>query len=115
MQANDDDATLTQMASAWFYLAIGGSKYEEAFYVFQELIDKYGESVPLLNGIAVASMHQGKYSQASSYLVSAVSKKNNDPDTLVNMIVCAQLNFKPKEVVERYIRELKKHGPQHPW
>lgn len=115
LQSIDDDATLAQLASAWVYLAVGGTKYEEAFFIFQELIDKYGETVPLLNGIAVAAMHQGNYSQASSYLVSALSKKNNDPNTLVNMIVCAQLSFKPQEVIGRYLRELKKNGPQHPW
>ena len=69
----------------------GGPKYEEAYYIYQELIEKYGETVPLLNGISVALMHQGNYSQASSYLVSALGKSASNPDTLVNMIVCAQV------------------------
>jgi len=115
MQQIDDDATLTQLANALVYLAVGGTKYQEAFYIFQELIDKYGETVPLLNGIAVALMHQQEYSQASSYLVTALSKSSGNPDTLVNMIVCAQLLHKPAEVVGRYLRELRKNAPDNAW
>ena len=93
----------------------GGSKYEEAYYIFHELIDKYGETVPLLNGIAVALMHQGNYEQASTFLVTALGKSNGDGDTLVNMIVCSQHLAKPAGVMARYQRELRKHAPQHPW
>lgn len=115
MQGADDDATLSQLANAWVYLSIGGTKYEEAYYIFQELIDKYGETVPLLNGIAVALMHQGNYTQASTFLVTALSKSGSNPDTLVNMIVCSQHLAKPEEVINRYLRELRKFAPQHPW
>mmetsp|Transcript_18531 Transcript_18531/g.27107 ORF Transcript_18531/g.27107 Transcript_18531/m.27107 type:complete len:295 (+) Transcript_18531:123-1007(+) len=115
MQSIDDDATLSQLANAWVFLAVGGTKYEESYYIFQELIDKYGETVPLLNGIAVALMHQGNYDQASPFLVTALSKNGGNPDTLVNMIVCAQHLSKPTEVINRYLRELRKHAPQNPW
>ena len=84
----DDAKTLTWLMGIF---AVGGPKYEEAYYIFQELIDKFGETVPLLNGIAVACMHQGNYDQASGYLVSALGKNGSNPDTLVNMIVCAQV------------------------
>ena len=115
MQEIDDDATLTQLSNAWAYLAVGGTKYEEAYYIFQELIDKYGETVPLLNGIAVSLMYQGNFTQASTFLVTALSKSASSADTLVNMIVCSQHLAKPAEVTNRYLRELRKYAPQHAW
>jgi len=117
MQKIDDDSTLTQLALGWVNLAMGGSKYQEAAYVFQELIDKYGATVRLLNGLAVASMHMGNYSEAKESLVDALSKDNSDADTLVNMCACLQFlnkTIQPNPMM-RYVRDLRKAHPSHPW
>jgi len=89
LQKMDDDHSLTQLCRAWTFVAMGGSKYQEASYIFEELCQKYGETVPLLNGLAVTQMHLGKLALAEETLLNASGKSNKNPDTLVNMIVCA--------------------------
>jgi coatomer protein complex subunit epsilon len=69
MKSVDEDCTLTMLASAYIHLSLGTAKgSQDATYVFEELIDKYGGSALLLNNLAVAKMHQGHYDEAESSL-----------------------------------------------
>ena len=67
-EAVDEDATLTQLVGAWINLHKGGENTKEAAYTYEELIDKFGSSLTLLNGLAVAKMHQKDYDEAQKRL-----------------------------------------------
>uniref|UniRef100_A0A7S2F9R0 Coatomer subunit epsilon n=1 Tax=Florenciella parvula TaxID=236787 RepID=A0A7S2F9R0_9STRA len=114
MQQADEDATLTQLSLAWTYLATGGKKLQEAAFIYEELIDKFGPTTSLLNGVAVANMHMGKFDEAEKTLQNALQQGPNDPDTLVNLISCYQHLSKPSELIQRHINQLRSGAPNNP-
>ena len=140
MQEIDDDAVVTQLASAWvnllcvscnlvtihfifflssylkvcsLFLLQGGDKLQEAYYTFQELADKNTTTALLLNGQATCYIGQGKYEEADHALQEALEKDSNNTDTLVNMVVLCQLSGKAPEVCNRYLNQLTDSAPDH--
>ena len=55
------------LATAWVDVSLGGAKVQEAQYVYEELIDKYGGSSSLLNGLAATKMHLGNFEGCERY------------------------------------------------
>jgi coatomer protein complex subunit epsilon len=102
MQQIDEDHTLTQLANAWVNLAVGGAKVQEAYYIFQELGEKYTWTVLLMNGSAVCQMHMGHFEEAESRLLEALNKDSKDANTLANLIVCSLHMGKPTVRHMRY-------------
>jgi len=115
MQKIDDDATLTQLASAWINLAFGGEKLNEALLTYTDLIEKYAPSPLLLNGLAVCNMHLRKYGDAEKNLMQALEKDSSNPNTLANLIVCFEQQNKPSEIIQRQTNQLKLAAPKHPY
>jgi len=109
-----EDAMLAQLIEAWVGLRTGGDKYQEAYYIYEEIAQSpSSNTVKILNGQAVCNIHLGKYAEAEAFLLEALNKSNDDPDTLVNLIVVSNLLSKPEEVVNRYINQLKEVSPNH--
>ncbi|KAJ1430982.1 vesicle coat complex COPI, epsilon subunit [Ochromonadaceae sp. CCMP2298] len=113
MKAVDEDNTLSMLATAWVSLAMGGAKVQEAAYIYDELIDKYGSSPMLLNGLAVSKMHQMQWDEAESALKEAITKSPSDPDTLANIITVSFHLQRSQDVINRYLSQLKAKAPNH--
>ncbi|CAF1928910.1 hypothetical protein BRARA_I02791 [Brassica rapa] len=110
MQQFDEDHTLTQLASAWLNLAVGGSKIQEAYLIFQDFSEKYPMTSLILNSKAVCCMHMGNFEEAETLLLDALNKDAKDPETLANLVVCSIHVGKPSP---RYLSQLKLSHPEH--
>ncbi|ERN14958.1 coatomer subunit epsilon-1 [Amborella trichopoda] len=110
MQQIDEDHTLTQLANAWLNLAVGGSKIQEAYLIFQDFSDRYQLTSTMLNGKAVCCMHMGRFDEAESLLLEALNKDARDAETLANLVVCSLHLGKSSS---RYLSQLKLSHPDH--
>lgn len=111
MCKEDDDAAITQLATAWVGVAQGGAKLKEAQYIYQEMGDKFSFTAGIYNGRAICFMKTGDYDDAERDLLEAFNKDSKNPDTLANLITCGLHLGKN---VARYLTQLKMVAPKHP-
>ncbi|XP_043702283.1 coatomer subunit epsilon-1-like [Telopea speciosissima] len=110
MQQIDEDHTLTQLANAWLNLAVGGSKIQEAYLIFQDFSEKFPMTILVLNGKAVCCMHMGHFDEAETLLLEALNKDAKDAETLANLYVCCLHLGKQSS---RFLSQLKLSHPDH--
>lgn len=118
MSSVNDDATITQLCSAYVALARGGEQnIRDAEFIFTDLMEKYGQqsSVTLSNGRALCRLHMGAYEEAERHLMNALGQRSNDPETLINLVVCSQHLNRSKDLIQRYIGQLKTTSANHLW
>jgi len=116
MQLNEDDATLTQLASASLSLAKGGNKsIQQALFTYTDLAEKFGMSPVVLNGMAACHMCKGEFEDAEKLLQDALGKNPNDVDSLINTVVCLQHNRTSDDLALSTMSQLRTLHPTYPF
>lgn len=82
------DSLLVNLAESWVGLRVGGEKYQQAFYVFEELAQAPSTtSIQSLTSQAVAEIHLGRIEEAEAALQQALSKDPKNAEIIANSIV----------------------------
>lgn len=82
------DNLLVNLAEAWVGLRQGGDKYQQSFYVFEELAQAPAtSSVQSLVSQAVSELHLGRTEEAQAALDQASSKGDNEAAVVANQTV----------------------------
>ena len=109
------DSLLVNIAESWVSMRTGpADKYQQAFYVFEELAQTPSSSATKsLVSQAVAEMHLGRLEEAEAALTESLKKKGSESDTveaLANQVVLAILMGKKGDDAEERLR---KQAPNH--
>ncbi|KAL7623429.1 hypothetical protein AAE478_007111 [Parahypoxylon ruwenzoriense] len=107
------DSLLVNLAESWVGLRLGGDKYQQAFYVFEELAQAPStSSIVSLVSQAVCELHLGRVEEAQSALQQAVQKQPEYAEAIANLLVLTVITGEdPNELTS----SLKKTAPQHPF
>ncbi|KAJ0301220.1 hypothetical protein COL516b_007996 [Colletotrichum fioriniae] len=112
------DSLLVNLAESWVGLrqnetkkVQGGDKYQQAFYVFEELAQAPAtSSIATLVSQAVAELHLGRTEEAQAALDQALAKDAGYAEAIANLLVLTAISGQdPKEFTEK----LKAADPQH--
>ena len=84
--------------------AQGGEKYQQAFYVFEELAQASAtSSTKSLVSQAVSEIHLGRLEEAEAVLQQAAENDSEDLEVLANIIVLNVIGGKDAGVLIRYV------------
>lgn len=83
---------LVNLAESWVGLRLGGVRYQQAFYVFEELAQApASSSVRSLVAQAVSELHLGRIEEAQTALQQAATANPKAADVAANLLVLAIL------------------------
>ncbi|KAM5352432.1 hypothetical protein ACJ41O_005155 [Fusarium nematophilum] len=105
------DSLLVNLAESWVGLRVGGEKYQQAFYVFEELAQAPStSSVRSLVSQAVCELHLGRTEEAQAALDQALEKNPKAADAIANLLV---LNVISGNNTDELTENLKSVNPNH--
>ncbi|OIW28847.1 hypothetical protein CONLIGDRAFT_394116 [Coniochaeta ligniaria NRRL 30616] len=106
------DSLLVNLAESWVGLRLGGDKYQQAFYVFEELAQAPStSSVRTLVSQAVAELHLGRTEEAQAALDQAMKKEPNSAEAIANLLVLSVITGKDATDVTNTLKSV---DAQHP-
>ncbi|KAF3936782.1 hypothetical protein ABW19_dt0203073 [Dactylella cylindrospora] len=87
------DSLVINIAEAWLGLRVGGDKYQQSYYVFEELAQAPStSSTRSLVGQAISELHLGRLPEAEVALQQALEKDKSDVPALAAKVVLAALS-----------------------
>ncbi|KAF2140470.1 uncharacterized protein K452DRAFT_288558 [Aplosporella prunicola CBS 121167] len=107
------DSLLVNIAESWVGLREGGEKYQQAFYVFEELAQApASQAVQSLLGQAISEMHLGRLPEAEAALQQAIGLDAKNGDVIANTIVLNTILGKDTTELRKNLAEVQ---PKHPF
>ncbi|KOS20240.1 Coatomer subunit epsilon [Escovopsis weberi] len=96
------DSLLVNLAESWVGIRTGGEKYQQAFYVYEELAQAPSTfSVRSLVSQAICELHLGRLEEAQAALEQAIQKEPNNADAIANSVVLTVVSGRdPQELLE---------------
>ncbi|KAI1200320.1 coatomer epsilon subunit-domain-containing protein [Nemania serpens] len=105
------DSLLVNLAESWVGLRLGGEKYQQAFYVFEELAQAPAtSSIVSLVSQAVCELHLGRVEEAQTALEQALQKQQGHADAIANLLILTIITGKD---ATELTSSLRKAAPQH--
>ncbi|CZR53373.1 related to coatomer epsilon subunit [Phialocephala subalpina] len=105
------DSLLVNLAESWVGMRVGGEKYQQGFYVFEELAQAPStSSTRSLVSQAVAEIHLGRLEEAEAALQQALAKDPKNAEGIVNSLV---LNVIAGKDAAQLTSELQSVAPNH--
>ncbi|KAG8677254.1 hypothetical protein FPOAC2_03374 [Fusarium poae] len=105
------DSLLVNLAESWVGLRVGGEKYQQAFYVYEELAQAPStSSVRSLVSQAVCELHLGRTEEAQAALEQALEKDANSADAIANLLVLNVINGSKSDEFTQKLQSVK---PDH--
>ncbi|KAL1842641.1 hypothetical protein VTJ49DRAFT_4552 [Mycothermus thermophilus] len=107
------DSLLVNLAESWVGLRLGGERYQQAFYVFEELAQAPAtSSVRSLVAQAVAELHLGRTEEAQAALDQALKKEPGYAEAIANLLVLSVITGNG---VDELTASLRKADEKHPF